>query len=67
MVFFKVKLNGKPVRVMLKKGMSILDVMRQLGVNRETHLAKKNGRLVSELEEVSGKDRVEIFGVVYGG
>ncbi|MCX6776597.1 MAG: MoaD/ThiS family protein [Candidatus Micrarchaeota archaeon] len=67
MVFFKVKLNGKPVRVMLKKGMNILDLMRQLGVNRETHLAKKNGRLVSELEEVSGKDRVEIFGVVYGG
>lgn len=60
-------MNGKPVRVMLKKGMNILDLMRQLGVNRETHLAKKNGRLVSELEEVSGKDRVEIFGVVYGG
>ncbi|MCX6775527.1 MAG: MoaD/ThiS family protein [Candidatus Micrarchaeota archaeon] len=67
MGFFKVKLNGKSVKVRLKKGMSILDVMRQLGVNRETHLAKKNGRLVSELEEVSGKDRVEIFGVVYGG
>jgi len=67
MVFFKVKLNGKPVGVRLKKGMSILDVMRQLGVNRETHLARKNGRLVSELEEVDGKDRVEIFGVVYGG
>ena len=67
MGFFKVKLNGKPVRVRLKKGMSILDVMHQLGMNRETHLAKKNGRLVSELEGVDGKDRVEIFGVVYGG
>jgi sulfur carrier protein ThiS len=67
MGFFKVKLNGKPVRVRLKKGMNILDVMHQLGMNRETHLAKKNGKLVSELEEVDGKDRVEIFGVVYGG
>jgi len=67
MGLFKVKLNGKPVRLRLKKGMRILDAMRQLGVNRETHLAKKNGRLVSELEAVSGKDKVEIFGVVYGG
>ena len=64
---FKVKLNGKPVRVMLKRRMSILEVMRQLHVNRETHLARKNGKLVSELEEVSEKDKIEIFGVVYGG
>ena len=67
MGFFKVKLNGKPVKVKLKNGMKILDVMHQLGANREIHLAKKNGRLVSELEEAGSKDRIEIFGVVYGG
>ncbi len=64
---FKVKVNGKFVKAKLKKGMDVLDLMRQLGVNRETHLARKNGELVSELEEVCGKDRIEIFGVVYGG
>jgi sulfur carrier protein ThiS len=64
---FKVKLNGRFVRVKLKKGMSVADVMHQLAVNRETHLAMKNGKLVSELEEVSERDRVEIFQVVYGG
>ena len=67
MSFFKVKLNGKYVKVKLEKGMSILDVMHQLGVNRETHLARKNGELASELEGVRGKDRIEVFGVVYGG
>jgi sulfur carrier protein ThiS len=64
---FKVRLNGKYVKVKPKKGMSILDVMHQLGVNRETHLARKNGELVSELEEITLGDRIEIFGVVYGG
>ncbi len=64
---FKLKLNGKYVKVKLERGMNVLDVMHQLGVNRETHLARKNGELVSELEEVGRKDRIEIFGVVYGG
>jgi len=64
---FKVKLNGKYAKVRWKSGMRIIDFMHQLCVNRETHLAKKNGRLVSELEEISAKDRIEIFGVVYGG
>lgn len=67
MSVFKVKLNGKFVKVKLERGMNLLDVMRQLGVNRETHLARKNGELVSELEKVCGKDRIEVFGVVYGG
>jgi sulfur carrier protein ThiS len=64
---YKVKLNGKYVKVKLEKGVNVLDLMRQLGVNRETHLARKNGELISELEAVCGKDKIEIFGVVYGG
>jgi sulfur carrier protein ThiS len=64
---FKIRLNGKYVKVKLEKGMNILGVMHQLGVNRETHLARKNGELVSELERIAQKDRIEIFGVVYGG
>jgi len=64
---FKLKLNGKLVKLKLERGMTVLDVMHQLGVNRETHLARKNGELASELEKVVGKDRIEIFGVVYGG
>jgi sulfur carrier protein ThiS len=67
MSVFKVRLNGKPTKVKLKRCMSVLDVMHQLGINRETHLAKKNGELASELEEVGSKDRIEIFGVVHGG
>jgi len=67
MGIFKVKVNEKFVKAKLKKGMNVLDLMRQLGVNRETHLARKNGELISELEEVCGKDKIEIFGVVYGG
>jgi len=63
----KVKLDERLVSVKLKKGMRVIDLMRQLCVNRETHLAKKNGKLVSELEGVSGRDRLEIFQVVYGG
>jgi len=64
---FKVKLNGEFVQIKLKEGMRITDLMHQLCVNRETHLAKKNGKLVSELEEITEKDRIEIFGVVYAG
>lgn len=64
---FKVRVNGKYMRLKLKKGMNVLDVMHRLGVNRETHLARKNGRLVSELEKIGSRDKVEIFGVVYGG
>jgi sulfur carrier protein ThiS len=64
---FKVKLNGKFVKVKLKRGMNILELMHRLCANRETHLARKNGKLVSELEEITEKDRIEIFGVVYAG
>lgn len=64
---FRVKVDGRFVRVKLRKGMRVLDLMRLLGVNRETHLAKRNGELVSELEEVCEKDRVEVFGVVHAG
>ncbi|NYZ76387.1 MoaD/ThiS family protein [Candidatus Micrarchaeota archaeon] len=64
---FKVRLNGKYVKIKLEKGMNVLDLMHWMGVNRETHLARKNGELVSELEKVGGHDRIEIFGVVYGG
>jgi sulfur carrier protein ThiS len=67
MGILKVRLNQKLIKVKMKKGISILDVMHQLGVSRETHLAKRNGVLVSELEGVGSKDKIEIFGVVYGG
>ncbi|NYZ78562.1 MoaD/ThiS family protein [Candidatus Micrarchaeota archaeon] len=67
MGIFKVKVNEKFVKAKLKNGMNVLDLMHQLRVNRETHLARKNGELISELEEVCGKDKIEIFGVVYGG
>lgn len=64
---FRVKVDGKLLPIKLPKGMRVIDVMHKLGVNRETHLAKKNGKLVSELEEISQNDTIEIFGVVYGG
>ncbi|MEM3555848.1 MAG: MoaD/ThiS family protein [Candidatus Micrarchaeia archaeon] len=67
MASLRVKVNGRYIKVKLRKGMRVIDVMRELGVNRETHLAKKNGKLVSELEDVSEKDKIGIFGVVYGG
>lgn len=46
---------------------TIADVLQKLGINRETVVVAKNGTLAPESEKVTGKDRLEVIQVIYGG
>lgn len=45
----------------------ISDLLKRLGLAREEVLVKVNGKLAPEDAEISGKDKVEIIKVVFGG
>lgn len=42
-------------------------LIRKLGYMREEVVVKVNGRLVPDTKALSGKDRVELIKVVFGG
>ncbi|MEM4367079.1 MAG: MoaD/ThiS family protein [Candidatus Anstonellales archaeon] len=46
---------------------SVLQLMQKLGLSREEHIVKVNGKLATDDEKVGEGDKVEIIKVVYGG
>ncbi len=51
----------------IPEGSKVLDVLKKLGLNRETHVVKLNGEIVVEEESVREGDVLEIIRVVSGG
>ncbi|WP_099210091.1 MoaD/ThiS family protein [Thermococcus henrietii] len=50
-----------------RKGMTIADVLREVGFNTESAIARINGRVVLEDERVEDGTEVEVIPVVSGG
>ncbi len=50
-----------------RKGMTIKDVLHELGFNTESAIARLNGRVALEDERVKDGDYVEVIPVVSGG
>jgi sulfur carrier protein len=48
-------------------GVTVEDVLRDLGVNPVEVVVSKNGELVSELEPVGQDDEMKIIRIVHGG
>jgi sulfur carrier protein ThiS len=46
---------------------TVSNLLKNLDINRQTVLVKKEGRIVSELEPLTDKDSIEIITVVFGG
>ena len=65
----KVKVLGRGIEKELewKKGMLVKDVLREVGFNTESAIAKLNGRVALEDENVKDGDYVEVIPVVSGG
>jgi len=65
----EVKIVGRGVEreVEWRRGMLVKDVLREVGFNTESAIAKVNGRVAIEDEPVKDGDRVEVIPVVSGG
>ncbi len=65
----RVKVLGRGIEreVEWQKGMRVADVLREVGFNTESAIAKLNGRVALEDENVKDGDYVEVIPVVSGG
>ncbi|WP_297552962.1 MoaD/ThiS family protein [Thermococcus sp.] len=65
----KVKVLGRGIEkeVEWKKGMKVADVLREVGFNTESAIARIDGRVVLEDEKVEDGVTVEVIPVVSGG
>ncbi|MFA4640256.1 MoaD/ThiS family protein [Pyrococcus kukulkanii] len=65
----KVKVIGRGIEkeIEWRKGMKVRDVLREVGFNTESAIAKVNGKVALEDKEVQDGDFVEVIPVVSGG
>ena len=65
----KVKVLGRGIEkeVEWRKGMNVVDILREVGFNTESAIARIDGRVVLEEEKVEDGVTVEVIPVVSGG
>ena len=65
----RVKVLGRGIEreVEWRKGMTVKDLLREVGFNTESAIARVNGRVVLEDEKVEDESEVEVIPVVSGG
>lgn len=59
--------EGRTRVVRLRYGSTALDLLKKIGLNRETVIVRINGRISPEEERLKGGDSVEILKIVTGG
>ncbi|NJE01700.1 MoaD/ThiS family protein [Thermococcus sp. JdF3] len=67
MIRVRVLGRGIETEVEWEKGTKVADVLRRVGFNTESAIAKLNGRVALEDENVKDGDYVEVIPVVSGG
>nr|CCE70540.1 TPA: sulfur carrier protein ThiS [Pyrococcus abyssi GE5] len=69
MEVIKVKVIGRGIEkeIEWREGMKVKDVLRAVGFNTESAIAKVNGKVALEDKEVKDGDFVEVIPVVSGG
>ncbi|HII61852.1 MoaD/ThiS family protein [Pyrococcus horikoshii] len=65
----RVKVIGRGIEKEIKwrEGMKVKDILREVGFNTESAIAKVNGKVALEEKEVRDGDLVEVIPVVSGG
>ncbi|MGB9635215.1 MAG: MoaD/ThiS family protein [Candidatus Micrarchaeia archaeon] len=65
----KVLIDGEIVKVSSKKrkNAKVMDLIKELEMSRETVIARVNGKIVTEFDEVHSNDTVEFIRVSTGG
>ncbi|MFH0961802.1 MAG: sulfur carrier protein ThiS [archaeon] len=61
------RIPGKSSREEISPGETFENLLKKLGINRETVVVRRNGRLVAESEKISPGDKVEIVSIISGG
>lgn len=64
-VFMKYIINGKSESIKFEG--TVQDLLKKLNINEQIVIVKVNGKMVTELDNVSDKDSVEIQKVILGG
>ncbi|ALV63209.1 TtuB [Thermococcus sp. 2319x1] len=69
MLMIKVRVIGRKIERELEyqKGMKVKDILRAVGFNTESAIAKVNGKVALEDDPVKDNDYVEVIPVVSGG
>lgn len=69
MLMIKVRVIGRKIERELEyqKGMKVKDVLRAVGFNTESAIAKVNGKVALEDDPINDNDYVEVIPVVSGG
>ena len=67
MIDVKVVSRGIERRIEWKKGMRVRDVIHAVGFNTESAIARVNGRVALEDDEVEDGSKIEVIPVVSGG
>ncbi|WP_324736755.1 MoaD/ThiS family protein [Thermococcus sp. SY098] len=65
----KVRVIGRKIEkeIEWQKGMKVADVLRAVGFNTESAIAKVNGKVALEDDPIKDGDYVEVIPVVSGG
>lgn len=63
--YMKCFLNGKEVSLSFSG--SINDLLKTLDISDQIVIVKKNGEIVTELEQVIDSDHIEVQQVIFGG
>ena len=69
MFMIKIKVIGKKIEKELEyqKSMKVKDVLKAVGFNTESAIAKVNGKVALEDDSIKDNDYVEVIPVVSGG
>jgi len=65
----RVKVIGRKIekKIEWQNGMKVADVLRAVGFNTESAIAKVNGKVALEDDQIKDGDYVEVIPVVSGG
>lgn len=63
----KLVLEGKRRTMKARGGTAVTHLLKELGINRETVLVRKNGEICVEDEEIKEGDEIEIIKAISGG
>ncbi|NPA47790.1 MAG: thiamine biosynthesis protein ThiS [Thermococci archaeon] len=65
----EVRVAGRGIERKLEwsRGMTVKDVLREMGFNTESAIARINGRVALEDDEIEDGSRVDVIPVVSGG
>ena len=64
---FELKFKDKTEKRELKSGYTIRNLLDELGLSAQTIVAKKNGELTIEEDEIADGDKIQLIQIIYGG